>query len=119
MTAPGECRGTALVEVLCALTILSVIGFTAAGALRETAGAMRGADAGEREMEAAERVLTALTLLTRRELSQRLGTRRVGEFAIRIHRPEADLFRIAVGRDSGVDHEILATVVHRPAGPAP
>ena len=106
-------RGVVLLEVLVALVVLATVGI----ALAELAGAgLRGErDAREREMRLAaeERVLAALTLLTRSELDQRIGRRQIGEFVTDIQRPEPTLYRIAVLERRSPQVEDLVTVVYR------
>jgi type II secretory pathway pseudopilin PulG len=98
-------RGVVLLEVLAAVLILASAGLSLVALL---AGATRaGADARryEQQMADAERLLTAYTLLTRTELEQRLGDRRVGAYVVNIQRPEPSLYRISVSN--------LVTVVYR------
>ena len=107
-------RGMALLEVLVALVILAMAGFS----LVELVGAgLRGErDARLRETTLAteERVLVAHTLLNRRELDQRIGRRAVGEFIVDVERPEVTLYRIALLQQQSPSVEDLVTVVYRP-----
>jgi len=68
----------------------------------------------EREYQAADRVLTALTLLHRGELDQRIGRHPLGEFIVDIQRPERGLYRIALASVSAPGRQMLVTVVARP-----
>ncbi len=63
-----------------------------------------------------ERVLAATTLLTRDELSRRLGDRAIGEFTVSVARPAAELFEIRI-RPRGSQQGGLATLVFRPELP--
>jgi type II secretory pathway component PulJ len=108
-------RGAALLEVLVALTILTVAGLSLVGLL--SAGVRAEQDARERERVLAdeERVLAAMTLLTRADLDRRLGRHEVGEFVVDVQRPERTLYRIAIGQPSAAHVEDLVTVVFRRA----
>lgn len=107
-------RGVVLLEILVALTILSVAGL---GLVELVTGNLRAvAIAVERERELAdvERLLTAYTLLTRPDLDIRLGTTEIGAYVVSVQRPERELYRIAVGRVETPAVEDLVTVVFRP-----
>ena len=108
-------RGAVLLEVLVALTILAVAGLSLVGLLG--AGVRAEQDARERERVLAdeERVLTAMTLLTRADLDRRLGRHDVGEFVVDVQRPERTLYRIAIAQRSSAHVEGLVTVVFRRA----
>ena len=106
-------RGVALLEVLVALVILAMAGVE----LAELVGSGLQAewDARQRETRLAteERLLSALTLLNRRELDQRIGRREIGEFIVDVQRPEPMLYRIALLQQQSPQVEDLVTVVHR------
>src|SRR5436190_8699102 len=89
-------RGVVLLEVLVSLVILATAGI----ALVELVGyGMRGereARLREGTLATEERLLTALTLLKRDELDQRIGQRKIGEFIVDVQRPEPTLYRIAL-----------------------
>ena len=108
-----EQRGSALLEVLCALMILSVVGIAAVQGVRTAIATIIAAANAEREAEAAGRVLGALTLFTRNDLDQRLGRRTVGEFLVSIQRAEENLYRIGVAPARTPSRELLMTVVYR------
>lgn len=106
-------QGFALLEVLVGIALLGSAGLGVVLALRQASVAEAVAAEQERYLAAADRVLAAMTLLQAGELDQRIGAQRIGEFVVRVARPEAALYRIAVA-DSGVrDHELLTTVVFR------
>jgi hypothetical protein len=113
----GE-RGVALLEALVALSVLATAGIGLVALARAAVdGELRSA-ATERTLGAADRVLTATTLLRRPELDQRLGEHQVGDFLVRIQRPGPTLFRLAISEASTPSVELLVTVVYRPA-PSP
>ena len=102
--------GFALLEVLLALTILAVTGLMIAASARVALDAERHSEAEEQRVSSASRVLAASTLLTKPQLDQRVGEHRVGEFSVRIQRPEPSLYRIAVA-DTGIGRELVVTIV--------
>ena len=111
-------RGAVLLEVLVALTILTVAGLSLVGLL--TAGLRSEQDTREREHVLANegRVLAAMTLLTRTDLDRRIGRNDVGEFVVNVQRPERTLYRIAIAHGRAAHVEDLVTVVFRRAGEA-
>ncbi len=110
----GNRRGVALLEVLMALALLGSAGLALVALVQGGLADVHRAVAEEASLGTASRVLTALTLLTREELDQRLGQRRIGEFAIDLQRPERGLYRIAVARWEAPGLPLLVTVVYRP-----
>jgi len=113
MRSPRGRAGATLLEVLVALAILGIAGI---GALQEIATAtshFRSASRAEREVEEANRVLSAWTLLSQEELDQRLGRQAVGEFVVDTQRPEVSLYRIGIALARASDRELLSTVVYR------
>jgi type II secretory pathway component PulJ len=111
-------RGSALIEVLVALVILSSAGVSTLGYLSAFVDAQVRIQGREAELLRADRVLTATALLTRKDLDLRLGIRRVGGYLVRVNRPEPLLYRIAVSAEGMPLEELLVTVVFR-ADPAP
>jgi hypothetical protein len=105
--------GVALIEAVMALAILSSAVVSTLGVLTAMAQTAVRLEERERELARAERVLTASSLLTRQELEQRLGVRRVGGFYVWLDRPEPDLFRIGVAPTLLPARELLATLVYR------
>ncbi len=107
-------RGVALLEVLVALAIISGAGLALLNLV--TGGIRAEQDARERERVLAveERVLTALTLLKRGDLDQRLGRHPIGELIADVERPERTLYRIAIVQSQSPQFEDLVTVVYRP-----
>lgn len=111
-------HGVTLVETLVAVVVLS----TAALALLRLCSAYGSgfsrARAEESELRDADRLMTAMALLTRADLDRRLGVRDAGAFALEVSRPRAGIYRLAV-RSAGRDRALLVTLVHRPAGAWP
>ena len=105
--------GVALLEALVALAVLATTGLAIAQLL--TAGLRSEQDAREREraLAAEERVLAALTLLSRDDLDRYLGRHRLGEFSTNVERPEPTLYRIAIADSVAPEVEALVTVVYR------
>ena len=106
--------GFALLEALIALAILGTAGLSLVALVRSGLDGERRAQAQERELAAASRVLTAMTLLTRSDLDQRIGHHPVGEFVVDVERPERTLYRIALANADRTETELLVTVVYRP-----
>jgi prepilin-type N-terminal cleavage/methylation domain-containing protein len=107
-------RGVALLEVLIALTIVSVTGLGVVGALHEAVGVEQVMAVRERELARADQLLAAYALLDRRDLEQRIGSQVAGAFLIRVQRPATTLFRVAVADTGAPDLDLLATVLYRP-----
>ncbi|HET9292670.1 MAG TPA: hypothetical protein VFO06_00130 [Gemmatimonadales bacterium] len=108
----GSREGMALLEVLVALAILFAAGAAAVGGVQAALAAERRSALLEAEATDAERLLTALSLLTRADLDLRLGVRNVGEWEVEVLRPEPALYRIALSRKGRAP--ALVTLVHRP-----
>jgi len=110
-------RGVALLETLVAIVILATAGIAF---LELVSGGLQGerdARAREAALVTEERLLSALTLLRRQELDQRLGRREIGEFVVDVQRPAKALYRIAVARMESPQVEDLVTVVYRAEAP--
>jgi len=112
---PRRDRGAVLLEVLIALTIVTVAGLSLVELLGAGLRAERDAGQRERTLAAEERVLAAMTLLTRADLDRRLGRHEVGEFLVDVQRPERTLYRIALAQGRSAHVEDLVTVVYRRA----
>lgn len=105
-------RGVALLEVMIALTVLlgagvSLVALLGAALRSETAMKDR-----EMRFEDLDRMLAAMSLLSRTDLDRRLGRHATEGVVTEVQRPEPTLYRIAVGADGS--HERLVTVVYRP-----
>ena len=104
-------HGAVLLEAVVALTILlagglSLVSLLGASLASEAALARR-----EAEMLDLERLLVAMSLLTRDDLDRRLGRHTGGQLVAEVQRPEPTLYRLSVSRGAG---DPLVTVVYRP-----
>jgi len=106
-------RGIILLEILVAVVILTTAGIGLVELVGSGLRAERAARQREDELATEERLLSALTLLNRTELDQRIGRRQIGEFIVNVQRPERTLYRVAVLRDQSPQVEDLVTVVYR------
>lgn len=111
-------RGVALIEVLVAIAILSMVGVSSIALLTSTLDAHGRLHSRETELARAERVLIATTLLARRELEQRIGRRDVAGFVVWVDRPEPSLFRVGVAPEVDPAAELLSTLIYRAATPS-
>jgi hypothetical protein len=109
--------GVVLVEVLAAIAILAVAGLATVAHVASLLDTQQRVLARETEMERAESMMGTLALLDRTELSQSLGMRELGRFAVWIDRPEPSLFRIGIAPVDRPSAELLATLLHRPEAP--
>jgi hypothetical protein len=106
-------RGVVLLEVLVAVVILSTAGIGLVELVGSGLLAERDARLRESTLAGEERLLSALTLLNRKELDQRIGRRPIGEFVVDVQRPEKNLYRIALVQEQSPQVEDLVTVVYR------
>lgn len=106
-------RGVALLEVLAAFTLLAIAGLTLTAVLHDAASAAIRAEAAERDMRDANRILTATTLLRREDLVRRIGVHRIGNLTVAVTRPRPAIYRIAVSDTGWSGEELLVTLVHR------
>ena len=114
---PSGERGSVLLETLVAMVVLVVAGSACLGIARAAVQHASEIEQREREMEIAERVLTATVLLDEADLDRRLGLRTVGELEVQVQRPRRGLYRIGVALSRQPDRELLATLVFRPGLP--
>lgn len=115
---PAE-RGALLLEVVAALAILALVAPAMLALVAAVARQERLAATREEQVAQAERVLGALTLLTRAELDRGVGVRRMGEFVVEIERPQPALYRLSVSRADTRRRAELVTMVYRPGAAAP
>jgi len=115
-TAPassGRRAGTALLEVLVALTILAVAGVAAVTLAAESAGAVRRAREADDRMRRASAFMDAVALWTRDDLDRRLGDRSQGPWRLTIDHPQPTLYVVTLA-DSGTGADVLHTALYRP-----
>jgi type II secretory pathway component PulJ len=103
-----------LLEALIALAIVSIAGFSAVTFVAAIQRDQTFLAVREQTLVAADRVLTAMVLLTEQDLDLRLGRHGVNAFAVQVERPEPGLYRIAVEDTLAGRPELLVTVVYRP-----
>lgn len=113
MTLLSSRGGSTLLEVLCALVIVSVAGSSLVASIRSGIHLVQQGAAAETRLESANRILSWAILLNRLELERRMGSSRVDEFQVSVQRPEATLFRIGIAYRDDPEHEVLTTVVFR------
>ena len=111
--------GLTLVEAMVAMAILAGAGTSLVAALDAGIRSEHQTRLRETALLSADRVLAALTLLTRTELDRRLGRHPLGEFIIEVQRPDRTLYRIAVAEARAPQVEMLVTVVYRREEAAP
>jgi len=109
----GSRRGFALLESLVALTIITMVGVNVVLLGQSTLRSEHQASAEELSVQDADRLLTAISLLRRGELDQRIGRHEVGQFTVDIQRPEPVLYRVAIVRTAAPARELLVTVLFR------
>jgi len=102
-----------LLEVLVAVVVLATAGIGLVELVGSGLRAEHDARLRESTLATEERLLSALTLLTRKELDQRLGRRQIGEFIVDVQRPERTLYRVALLQEQSPQVEDLVTVVYR------
>lgn len=104
-------RGAVLLEVMIAVAILA---FTATASLElvsELAVSAQRARTAANSIADQDRLMTAYSLLTRADLSDRIGARRLGRWTVSVQRQGAALYHVAIG--DGVEAEVI-TVLYRP-----
>lgn len=107
-------RGIVLFEAMVATAILAIAGGALLALVLNAADTEQRARDVESGLAAAERVLTAVSLLARADLDVRLGARDVGEFTVDVQRPERSLYRVAIAERAAPDRTLLVTVLYRP-----
>jgi type II secretory pathway pseudopilin PulG len=110
---PRGRAGVALLEAIVALTILAVAGVSAMVMASESARAVRRAREADTDVRGASAFLDAVSLWTRADLDRHLGSRVEGPWRLRIDRPTATLYTVAL-TDSAGGPELLRTALFRP-----
>lgn len=108
----GE-RGMALLEAVVALTLLAWGGVSLVSVLSALTRELQHRRAAERQMQLADRVITAAALLDRRDLDLRIGSHPAAGLLLLVQRPEPGLYRLSVADTSAPAFELLTTVVYR------
>jgi type II secretory pathway pseudopilin PulG len=108
--------GATLLEAMVALALLAGAGTSLLAALSASIRSDTELQRREAALRSAHRVLTAMSLLTRDELDQRIGRHPVGEFIAEVQRPEPTLYRLSIAEARAPGVEALMTVVYRPDG---
>jgi hypothetical protein len=93
-------RGAALLEVIVALTILTIAALSSGALASECARAVSRAREADARTRAASAFLTAVSLWTRKDLDRRLGDRPQGPWRLHIERPAPSLY-VVVLSDTG------------------
>lgn len=109
-------KGAVLLEVIAALTILSIAGIATFGMAAESIRAVRLAREAELEIEAASAFLDAVSLWPREELDLRLGSRPQGPWLLRIDRPAPTLYTVELV-DTASERTLLSTALFRRVSP--
>lgn len=104
--------GSALLEVIVAVTILALAGTAVIALVRENAATADLAAHREEELLRASAFLDAVALWPAEDLVRRMGNRAQGPWRLEIQRPEADLYAIRLTDSLGV--ELLTTALYRP-----
>lgn len=107
-------RGAVLLEVMVALAVLAMIGSAAAWQASEAIATVQRTHQREREVRAANRLLTAVSLWPRDDLDRHLGSTKQGVWRLRIDRPAPTVYAITLA-DSATGTVLLATALFREA----
>lgn len=107
-------RGVALLEVLIAMTILSVAAVSLITVLAQATRSLDSARRVETEARDASRLMETTALWTRDDLDRHLGSRVQGPWRMHVTRPLASLYVVSIS-DSTERRELLRTSLFRPA----
>jgi hypothetical protein len=97
-----------------AVAILATAGMTLVSLLAQSADHERRAEEVEQRLADEERLLTAITLLSREDLDRRLGRRTTGPYVVEVQRPTRVLYRVTIASADSAARPDLATLVYRP-----
>lgn len=111
-TTAGRRTGATLLEAIVALTLLGLIGLTGVGLVREAGQLTEVAASAGSDLAAASDFLGAVSLWSRDELDQRLGTREQGHWLLEIQRSTTELYLVSLLDSTGTER-ILQTALFR------
>jgi type II secretory pathway pseudopilin PulG len=109
--------GIALLEVLIALTIITVAGLAASIVAQQAAESVRRAEAADANIREASAFLDAVALWSRQDLDRHLGDRPEGSWRLRLDRPVPTLYLVSL-TDSTDTRTLLRTALYRPMPPS-
>jgi prepilin-type N-terminal cleavage/methylation domain-containing protein len=104
--------GLALLEVVIALAVLSMVALGAMTLSAQSADAVRRARTADGEMRAMSAYLDVISLWPREDLDRHLGERSQGAWMLRVNRVAPTLYEVAL-RDSAAAMPALSTVLYR------
>ncbi len=102
-----------------ALTLLLAGGVSTVSLLSAAVQSQAALAGREVTLREADRMLAALTLLSKDDLDRRLGQHAAGRFLADVRRPDPARYRISLRESETGSEELLVTVVHRPDQEAP
>ena len=100
-----------LLEVIVALTVLAVAGSAITALAHESLTVVTRAQRNGTEIQEASGFMDAVTLWTRTDLDQRLGSRRQGRWWLRIDRPLPSLYTLVLADSQ--HRELIRTSLYR------
>jgi type II secretory pathway pseudopilin PulG len=103
-----------LLEVMVAVAILATAAVSVVGLLAQSAQHEQRAEEVERRLADQERLLTAMTLLSRDDLDRRLGQRSAGPYVVDVQRPTRVLYRVSIALGDSALWPDLVTLIYRP-----
>jgi type II secretory pathway pseudopilin PulG len=105
--------GVVLLEVIVALTIITVAGLATVAVVRQAIDSARRAQESEAEIRRASAFMDAIALWPRADLDRHLGDRPEGAWRLVIDRPAPMLYLVAL-TDSLSRRELVRTALYRP-----
>lgn len=106
--------GVVLLEAIVALAITALAATALIDIAVESVLTVRRAQAHDRDVSSAARLISVVSLWTNHDLDRRLGLRRQGRWVVNTQRVAPGLFTIEV-LDSAAAEVVLETTVYRPA----
>jgi type II secretory pathway component PulJ len=106
-------RGSALLDVVVALTLLGLSGVALIAVAGQTARTMRDVAFTERETRLAARELDRFVLYDRAQLVAMTGRRAVRDWSLNVEQVGPDLFDVAIARND-TSPPLLRTTLYRP-----